>query len=92
MQPEATDQYHRQVTSAIRAVRDQVRWKPGKGAQHLRTRQDYGHLPVTATLDDYQAIIASIRATPPPRFMSMSGELRLSFQLLWPFTPIGFGL
>lgn len=60
MQPEATDQYHRQVTSAIRAVRAQVRWKPGKGAQHLRTRQDYGHLPVTATLDDYQAIIASI--------------------------------
>ena len=60
MQIKAMDQYHPQVTSAIRTVRAKIRWKPGKGIQHLRTRQDYGHLPITATLDDYQTIIANV--------------------------------
>lgn len=60
MKPDRPDQYQRRVITAIRTVQTQIRWKPGKGIQHLRTRQDYGHLPATATMDDYEAIIANI--------------------------------
>lgn len=53
-----------QVAHAIRQVRDEVRWKPGKGIEHLRTRIDYGHLPTKADLDDYESIISAILHEP----------------------------
>jgi hypothetical protein len=49
-----------QVIDAIKTLQGQMRWKPGKGIEHLRTRQDYGHVPASATMADYEAIIASI--------------------------------
>ena len=49
-----------QVTGAIRRIRAEIQWKPGKDINHLRTRIHYGHLPPDATLDDYEAIISAI--------------------------------
>ena len=48
------------TVAAIRALQIEIRWKPGKDIQHLRTRQHYGHLPIAATLIDYEDIITSI--------------------------------
>lgn len=45
------------VLTTVRVVQTQIRWKPGKDTSHLRTRICYGHLPVTATITDYEAII-----------------------------------
>lgn len=61
MTPQTIDsQLLGQVISAINTLQTQIRWKPGKDVEHLRTRQDYGHLPVSATMADYEAIVASI--------------------------------
>lgn len=49
-----------QVTEAIRRIRAEIRWKPGKDIEHLQTRIHYGHLPPDAKLDDYEAIISAI--------------------------------
>lgn len=48
------------VAEAIRKVRTQVQWKPGKNAVHLQKRQAMGHLPIAAGTSDYNAIIRSI--------------------------------
>ena len=49
---------------AIRLVRAQIRWKPGKDVEHLEKRIDLGHLPPGTTLDVYEAIIAAIVQDP----------------------------
>jgi hypothetical protein len=41
-------------------IQASIQWKPGKDIQHLKTRIHYGHLPGSATLIDYEAIIAHI--------------------------------
>lgn len=48
------------VRTAIQTVRANIRWKPGKDVEHLTTRIHYGHLPESATLADYEAIISLI--------------------------------
>ena len=53
-----------QIAAAIRQIRAEIRWKPGKDVEHLRTRIHYGHLPPDATLDDYEEIIATILHDP----------------------------
>ncbi len=45
---------------ALQAIRNMVRWKPGKDIIHLKKRQHMKHLPVSATLDDYEQIIYDI--------------------------------
>ena len=45
------------ILEAIEAVRAQVRWKPNSAVRHLRKRKRRGHLPSTATLEDYERII-----------------------------------
>jgi len=57
---ETPESSRQQIVAAIRAVRTLIRWKPGKDIQHLKTRRDHGHIPKTATLDDYHDIIKSI--------------------------------
>lgn len=52
------------VITAIGQLRKEIRWKLGKGIKHVQTRQKYAHLPPSATLADYEAIIASILAAP----------------------------
>jgi hypothetical protein len=48
------------ILEAIKAVRAQVRWKPNSAARHLRKRKRRGHLPSTATLEDYERIIFTV--------------------------------
>ena len=57
-----TSEWRRQVIvgrvrDAIWLIRSQIRWKSGKAIQHLQTRIHYGHLPPSATLTEYEAII-----------------------------------
>jgi len=46
-----------QMLKAIKAVRSQVCWKHNSAVRHLRKRKQRGHLPSTATLEDYEHII-----------------------------------
>jgi hypothetical protein len=49
-----------QILDVIKLVRNQIRWKPGSALRHLQKRKLRGHLPVTATLADYDAVIRSV--------------------------------
>jgi len=49
-----------QVLNAIKTVRVQIRWKPGSALRHLQKRKLRGHLPTTATLADYEAVILAV--------------------------------
>lgn len=56
---------HRQVIvarvrDAVWLIRSQIRWKAGKAIQHVQTRIRYGHLPPSATVADYEAIIVGL--------------------------------
>jgi len=55
------------VAEAIRRVRHQVTWKPGKDLIHFRKRQALGHLGATATLDDYNRLIQAVVGDPRAR-------------------------
>ena len=52
------------VAEAIRRVKAEVRWKPGKDALHLQKRQAMGHLSANASLTDYNILIRSIIQDP----------------------------
>jgi hypothetical protein len=52
-----------QVANAIRQIKG-VRWKPGKGRQHLEKRIRQGHLPPGTTLTEYEGVILSIMSHP----------------------------
>jgi hypothetical protein len=49
-----------QIAAAISAVRSQVRWKSGSAMRHLLKRKLRGHLPMGATIDDYESIIRAV--------------------------------
>ena len=49
-----------EILEVIKAVRAQVRWKPNSAEYHLKKRKRRGHLPQTATLEDYEGIILKI--------------------------------
>lgn len=48
------------VRNAIWAVRSEIRWRPGSETGHLLKRKVRSHLPLTASLDDYERIIKSV--------------------------------
>jgi hypothetical protein len=48
------------IRAAIRFIRSRIQWKPGKDIQHVQTRIRYGHLPATATVAAYEAVIRRI--------------------------------
>ncbi len=48
------------IVSAIRRLREQVRWRPGKDNAHLLKRVALGHLPIGATVADYEALLQHI--------------------------------
>jgi hypothetical protein len=56
----AEEARYQPVVQAIRQLRSNIEWKPGKDVQHLRTRISYGHLPGSSTMSDYEDIIRSI--------------------------------
>jgi hypothetical protein len=51
------------IADVIRKLREGIRWKPGKDAQHLAKRIELGHLPVGTTLAEYEAIITRVIST-----------------------------
>ena len=51
------------IADAIRRLREGVRWRPGKHAQHLAKRIELGHLSVETTLAEYEAIIIRVIST-----------------------------
>src|ERR671922_2847209 len=51
------------IADAIHRLREGVRWRPGKNAQHLAKRIELGHLPVGTTLAEYEAIIIRVITT-----------------------------
>jgi hypothetical protein len=52
------------VVEALRQLRRQVRWRPGKARQHLAKRVALGHLPPQATVATYEALIQAVVQTP----------------------------
>jgi len=48
------------LVQALRAIRNKVRWKPGKDITHLAKRQRMKHLSVSTSLADYEQIIYDI--------------------------------
>lgn len=46
-----------QVLAAIRKARTEIQWRPDSAIRHLQKRKLRGHLPATATLEDYERII-----------------------------------
>jgi hypothetical protein len=48
------------LNKAIQIVQSQLIWKPDSAERHLRKRISRGHLPVTATLADYEGVIQAI--------------------------------
>ena len=49
-----------ELIAAIRTVQSTIRWKSGSAEQHVRQRIRRGHLPATATLVEYEEIIAHV--------------------------------
>lgn len=48
------------AAEAIRRVKAEVRWKPGKDVLHLQKRKAMGHLSANASLIEYNALILSV--------------------------------
>lgn len=48
------------LVDALRAIRREVRWKPGKDIVHLEKRQDMRHLAIPVSLAGYQELIHDI--------------------------------
>ncbi|HNT76330.1 MAG TPA: hypothetical protein PKH77_15050 [Anaerolineae bacterium] len=46
-----------QIISTLNKLRAEIRWKPQSALRHLQKRRARGHLPPTATLSEYEAII-----------------------------------
>ena len=49
-----------EAAAAIRALRQQVRWKPGKAAAHLEKRKALGHLSMETTSAEYNRLIQAL--------------------------------
>jgi hypothetical protein len=62
--PETSPDELIQIRNAIRQVKSKIEWKTGKDLAHLRTRINYGHLPASATISTYEAIIETVVADP----------------------------
>jgi hypothetical protein len=48
------------LAEALLALRDKVRWKPGKDVVHHQKRQNMGHLPLSCSLAGYENLILDI--------------------------------
>ncbi len=48
------------IIEAIKIVRSEIRWKPNSAIRHLQKRKRRGHLPQTATLEDYENLILKV--------------------------------
>lgn len=57
---EPQQEYLSEAGFALEALRRRVRWKPGKGLQHLEKRRVMGHLPEHTSLEEYNALIGEL--------------------------------
>ncbi len=48
------------IVDAIHRLRERIRWRLGKNAQHLAKRIELGHLPVGTTLAEFEVIISRV--------------------------------
>jgi len=49
-----------QIRDAIRLIQFQIRWKPGSATSHLLKRKVRNHLPLDASLSDYERMIKMV--------------------------------
>ena len=49
-----------QIVEAIMAMGEGIRWRADSAERHLRKRIARGHLPTTATMEDYERVIYSV--------------------------------
>ena len=49
-----------EIIRAIRLVQNERRWRPGSAERHLLKRKVRGHLPIDATLVDYDRVIQGV--------------------------------
>lgn len=69
------DLRRRALLAAIKQVRSEIKWKPGKAAPHLSKRIRLGHLPDNASLTEYEAIIAVVVNDPQAQlYLFIYGE------------------
>jgi hypothetical protein len=54
------DDLRSQIRHALIAVQSEAKWRPGSATGHLLKRKVRGHLDLSATLSDYQQIIATV--------------------------------
>ena len=57
------DQAFTELVEAIRYAQSEIRWKPGSASRHLLKRKLREHLPMDATLEEYQRLIQTILVT-----------------------------
>jgi hypothetical protein len=52
--------YRNEAATTVRALRQRVRWKPGKATAHLEKRKALGHLSSEVTVEDYNRLIGDL--------------------------------
>lgn len=52
--------HKREAATTLQALRQQIRWKPGRGTAHLEKRKALGHLSVKMTGEDYNRLIRTL--------------------------------
>ena len=50
----------KEATAALKALRQRIRWKPGKAAAHLEKRKALGHLPAESSVEEYNRLIQTL--------------------------------
>ena len=48
------------MLQALKAARENIRWKANSAERHLQKRKLRGHLPETATMADYERVITAV--------------------------------
>lgn len=48
------------LVEALKAIRQRVQWKTGKDITHLKKRQGMGHIPLSASILDYEKTISEV--------------------------------
>ena len=52
--------YKEEAAATLRALRQHIRWKPGKAAVHLEKRKALGHLSTELSVEDYNGLIQDL--------------------------------
>jgi hypothetical protein len=58
--PKFSDIELKALIEAIESLRSKIQWKKGKNVAHLNKRIKLNHLPVSASLSDYEMLISDL--------------------------------